>query len=194
MEIIIDDLQFILGATALLLSFAALARLLLLLFNLDLGRELALPELGRAFLVGMRFDMVIVGAVMLLPILLQCFPHVPGRRTSTLCWLDFWGGTMLFFAVAELEFYRQFHTRLNSLVVDYVKEDPKTVTSMIWHGCPVLRYLALWAAITLLLLLLLHRLELASAPAGATLETTWPLRLIFFLPLLGLAGVACRGT
>jgi len=190
---IFDDLQFTLGAIALLLAFMALARLLLLLFNLDLGRGIPAPELGRSFLLGMRFDMIIIGAIMLLPLLLQVFPHNSGRRLFTLYWLDFWGGTMLFFAVVELEFYRQFHTRLNSLVVDYLKEDPKTVTSMVWHGCPVLLYLAIWAAVSLALVFLLHNLNRFTTSTTAT-QASWFLRPLVFLPLLGLAGIACRGT
>ena len=190
---IFSDLQFLLGAATLLLGFAALARLLLLFFNLDLGLKIPLPELGRSFLVGMRFDMVIIGAVMLLPLFLQVSPHGNGRRLFSLYWLGFWGGIMLFFAVVELEFYRQFHTRLNSLVVDYLKEDPKTVTRMIWHGCPVLLYLGIWAAACLVLFFLLHNLNRLTTPTTAT-RAAWFLRPLFFLPLLGLAGVACRGT
>mgnify|MGYP000090184004 CR=1 FL=1 len=45
--------------------------------------------------------------------------------------------------IAELEFYHEFHARLNSIAFQYLKEDPKTVLRMLWFGFPVARYLLL---------------------------------------------------
>ena len=50
----------------------------------------------------------------------------------------------IFFCIAELDFYREFHQRLNSLVFEYIRQDPATVISMLWNGFPVFRYLLLW--------------------------------------------------
>lgn len=102
---------------------------------------------------------------------------------------------MLFFGVVELEFYRQFHTRLNSLVIDYLKEDPKTVTSMIWNGCPVLPYLALWFLLVVILgggVWAIYSLSIRLSPA-ATNPDPW-FRLAAFIPLLALYLVSSRGT
>lgn len=46
-------------------------------------------------------------------------------------WLTLFASITLFLGVLELDFYREFHQRLNSLVFQYMSEDPKTVMSML---------------------------------------------------------------
>ncbi|HDS16895.1 MAG TPA: alkaline phosphatase family protein [Proteobacteria bacterium] len=189
------QLLLIFGLTAILIFFFGLQRALLLWFNRELAKTVPSVEIVRAFFIGMRFDLVVIGAVMLLPILLQCFPGGTWRLSFSVFWVTGWGSLLLLLGVIELEFYRQFHTRLNSLVVDYLKEDPKTVTSMIWHGCPVLSYLGLWLIGCGLLwggCRLLGTFSLALFHAAAV--PGLPRQLVFFLPLTTLDAIACRGT
>ncbi|MEB0151098.1 LTA synthase family protein, partial [Pseudomonas sp. CCC2.2] len=66
----------------------------------------------------------------------------------------------------EMDFYREFHQRLNGLVFQYVKEDPKTVMSMLWYGFPVVRYLLAWAVGTLILSVAFKGADRATRPRG----------------------------
>jgi phosphoglycerol transferase MdoB-like AlkP superfamily enzyme len=193
MSVVVVDLLFIIACAALLLGLLGLLRLLLLATNRELATTIPAAALGRSFLIGIRFDMIVVGALLLAPILSEFWPGGAGARKFVLGWLGLGGALIIFLEVLELEFYRQFHTRLNSLVVDYLKEDPKTVTSMVWHGCPVLRYIFLWLMLTLLLGAGLLALEQLIPPSAKT-DNLWLLRPLIFLPLLAAALIACRGT
>ena len=133
---------------------------------------------------------------MLLPITTQFFPKNSISRSLPLYWCSIIGTTIIFLTVVELEFYHQFHSRLNSLIFDYIKEDPKTVTSMIWHGCPVLRYLCLWIIVSALMIagFLLVNTQTSIILNPANHQGALYQRLLVFLPLLILAALACRGT
>src|SRR3546814_20363934 len=66
----------------------------------------------------------------------------------------------------DMDFYREFHQRLNGLVFQYVQEDPKTVMSMLWYGFPVVRYLLAWAVGTLILAMAFKGADRATRPRG----------------------------
>ncbi len=193
MPVVFADFKFILGLTlSLAVAFAGL-RLLLVLCNRELVAPISFREILKSFFIGWRFDMIIVGAIMLVPIILELFPAGARLRGLICGWVLVPGGLALLLGVIELEFYKQFHARLNSLVFDYIKEDPKTVTSMIWHGCPVLLYLALWGLLALGLAAAVLGLDhLTRPPAGVS--DSWGLRLLVFLPVLAAHAIACRGT
>ncbi len=195
MTIILANLRFILSLTTVLLLTLSFMRLLLLLHNRELSTAIPAKDIVRSFAIGCRFDMIIIGAIMLLPIIIQFFPQSSINRSLPLYWCSAICAAVVFLSVVELEFYRQFHTRLNSLVFDYIKEDPKTVTSMIWHGCPVLRYLGLWIII---IALMIAGFLVSNAQAAIIINTNNQgalyQRLLVFMPLLALHAIACRGT
>ena len=93
-----------------------------------------------------------------------------------------------------MDFYREFHQRLNSLVFQYLEEDLGTVSSMLWNGFPVARYLLAWALGTVAMVMLLHWIEHITRPRQVRPALAWYLRFcVFFLCLL-LAVIAARGT
>jgi phosphoglycerol transferase MdoB-like AlkP superfamily enzyme len=101
----------------------------------------------------------------------------------------------------ELDFYREFNQRLNGLVFQYLKEDPKTVLSMLWFGFPVVRYFLAWALSTWLLVWVFRKLDSATRPSGTTQASrgslvvgAWYVRLPVLMLCLLLAVVAARGT
>ena len=192
----IANLKFILSLTTVLLISLSLMRSLLLLHNRELTTAIPAKELARSFVIGCRFDMIIIGALMLVPIMIQFFPQSSISHSLPLFWCSFWGSIILLLAVVELEFYRQFHTRLNSLVFDYIKEDPKTVTSMIWHGCPVLRYLCVWIVVSSIMVagFLIVNTQTWIIFNSTDHQGVFFQRLLVFLPILALAAIACRGT
>ena len=56
-------------------------------------------------------------------------------------WLTLATVLLCLLGTTELSFYQEFHQRLNTLVFQYLQEDPATVLSMLWYGFPVLRLL-----------------------------------------------------
>jgi phosphoglycerol transferase MdoB-like AlkP superfamily enzyme len=147
---LLADILFILGYAVLYLGALAILRGILILVNLDLAESIPAIDLARSFLVGLRFDLIIT-CILAAPLLLALLlPSGLGTRKLALVWLGISAAVTLFAGVAELEFYREFHTRLNSIALHYMEEDPATVSSMIWHGFPVVRYLLLWLALWLL--------------------------------------------
>ena len=138
---------FLFGCAAVFLAIFILLRVLLLIWNRDLTTGIPSTALVQAFWTGMRFDVVIVSYCAMPLALTFLFPDRRASRIISLYWLGFCGAITIFLGIAELEFYREFHARLNSLAFQYLKEDPRTVASMLWHGFPILRYLLLFGLV-----------------------------------------------
>lgn len=194
-------LRFILASAVALLALFALLRLGLLLFNRELIGSTPLASFVEAFGNGLRFDLRVT-VYILVPLLLAVLSSraMAARRLQQL-WLGACASVAILLGLIELNFYREFHQRLNSLVFQYLQEDPATVLSMLWHGFPVLRLLAAWLAASAALFALFGWLErrtraaplsLASAPARR--GASWPARFAVFGVLLVVGVVAARGT
>ncbi|MHA3886876.1 LTA synthase family protein [Stutzerimonas degradans] len=194
-------LRFLLASTVALLALFALLRLGLLLFNRELIGSTPLASFVEAFGNGLRFDLRVT-VYILVPLLLAVLSSraMAARRLQQL-WLGACASVAILLGLIELNFYREFHQRLNSLVFQYLQEDPATVLSMLWHGFPVLRLLAAWLAASAALFALFGWLErrtraapvsLASAPARR--GASWPARFAVFGVLLVVSVVAARGT
>jgi len=142
------DVLFLLGNTGALLVLLTLLRTCLLYTNLQLAQDIPLSDLSRAFLIGLRFDLIVVSLQVSPLVLALLLPHYLGGRRIAVLWLSSTGAFVLFAGVTELEFYREFHTRLNSIAFHYLQEDAATVSSMLWNGFPIVRYLLLWALLS----------------------------------------------
>lgn len=194
-------LRFTFASALALLALFALLRLGLLLFNRELIGSTPLASFVEAFGNGLRFDLRVT-VYILLPLLLGVLSvRVMAARGLLRLWLSVCASLTILLGLIELNFYREFHQRLNSLVFQYLQEDPATVLSMLWHGFPVLRLLAAWLAASAALFALFGWLErrtraapvsLASAPARR--GASWPARFAVFGVLLVVSVVAARGT
>lgn len=190
------DLGFLGGTLVVLLAVQSLARLLLLWRNWDLAVGIPAAELLGALGTGVRFDLIVAGYLLMLPALALLLPYGLRPRRLWLGLLMLATALIAFAGVVELEFYHEFHTRLNSLAVEYLRADPATVTSMLWYGFPVLRYLALWLAIAAAAgwcYLILHR-RTRPASASAPAPMAGSIRIAAVLVVLVLLGGAARGT
>ncbi|WP_078121798.1 LTA synthase family protein [Thiosocius teredinicola] len=187
------DALFLFGYVAVYLLLAAGLRGLLLYLNRDLAAAIPVADIVTAFAVGVRFDLI-VACVLASPLVIALL--LPGglrRRRVALGWLIAVGSLTLFAGVVEPEFYRQFHTRLNSIAIHYMQEDPATVSSMLWHGFPVVRYLLIWVFLCTVyayLLVLLNRWT----TGWAAMRYRPLLRIPVFIVVLALAVAGGRGT
>lgn len=195
-----QHLAFTALCTLALVVMYSLLRFALLVHNRELIGNTPGSAFAEAFLNGLRFDLRLV-VLAILPLLLAILSLKLMRlRHWMRAWLVFFASFTLFLGVVELDFYREFNQRLNGLVFQYMKEDPKTVLSMVWFGFPVLRYLLAWALATWLLIWLFRRLDhwtRTAAPAahgGVSKLSSWRVRLPVLLCCLALAAVAGRGT
>lgn len=135
------QLLFIIGALAALTLMLTLLRGALLAWNWELAAEVTRGDLLEAFFNGLRFDLrvvVIVGAPLMLTVLSA---RLMATRTLQCLWLTLATVLLCLLGTVELSFYREFHQRLNTLVFQYLQEDPATVLSMLWYGFPVVRLL-----------------------------------------------------
>ena len=138
-----SDLLFLISVVLWLSLYQTILRGLFLYTHYSLASSIPALTLLKAFGIGLRFDLMIAGIAILPMVFGLLFSTSPRKRNYLRIWLTVFFSVVTFLAVLELDFYKEFHQRLNSLVFEYMKEDPKTVLSMIWFGFPVLRYLAL---------------------------------------------------
>ncbi|WP_434772210.1 LTA synthase family protein [Pseudomonas entomophila] len=179
----------------------SLVRLALLLYNSDMIGQTPYSTVAEGFLNGLRFDLRVVVYISIPLLLAMLSPWAMARRGVFRLWLTLASSAVLFLGLVEMDFYREFHQRLNGLVFQYIKEDPKTVMSMLWYGFPVVRYLLAWAFGTWLISLLFKGIDrLTRGPArrpdqvAGRRVTPWYNRLAVFMVVLLVAVVAARGT
>ena len=179
----------------------SLVRLALLLYNSDMIGQTPYSTVAEGFLNGLRFDLRVVVYISIPLLLAMLSPWAMARRGVFRLWLTLASSAVLFLGLVEMDFYREFHQRLNGLVFQYIKEDPKTVMSMLWYGFPVVRYLLAWAFGTWLISLVFKGIDrLTRGPArqpgqvAGRRVTPWYNRLAVFMVVLLVAVVAARGT
>lgn len=200
----------VLGASTLLLLFTLL-RLLLLLYNHELIGDTPMTTFITAFGTGLRFDLRVIAFASLPLVFTMASSRLMALRGLFRAWLTLLASVALFLGVVELDFYREFHQRLNSLVFQYIGEDPQTVVSMIWNGFPVVGYLLGWALATWLIVRVLRWCDLVSRDRAPVATTTangavqandkvhqassrWYLRLPILLLSLFVVAAGARGT
>lgn len=185
-----------------LMVLYTLLRVALLVYNREGIGATPASTFIEAFSNGLRFDLRLV-VYILIPLLLALFSaRLMAARGVFRVWLTLVASLTTFFGLMEMDFYREFHQRLNGLVFQYVKEDPKTVLSMIWYGYPVVRYLLAWALLTWLLSLVFKGIDRLTRPLGGfnvgsasnRAVAPWYTRIAVFVLCLAVAVVAARGT
>lgn len=193
-----EHLAFTALSGVLLLVLYSLLRAALLAYNRELIGVTPASAFVEAFGNGLRFDLRLV--VFALAPLLLAIPSqfLMAARRWQLAWLTLFASLTLFLGVLELDFYREFHQRLNALVFQYLSEDPKTVLSMLWYGFPVGRYLLAWALASWLLFKAFQRLHRWTLPRQSLGRQAggvrWYWRGSVFVVCLLVAVIAARGT
>ena len=189
----------LLSGLAIMLMLSGL-RLALLMYNREMIGDTPTSTFVEAFFNGLRFDLRLV-VYLLIPLLLAVLSARAMRwRGLFRAWLTIASSVVLLCGLMEMDFYREFHQRLNGLVFQYVKEDPKTVLSMIWYGYPVVRYLLAWAFVTWLLSLVFKGFDRLTRPRVAAPANVgrsvapWYARVGVFVVILLIAVIAARGT
>ncbi|MGE8147487.1 LTA synthase family protein [Pseudomonas frederiksbergensis] len=197
-----SHLAYTLLCALVMMVMFSLLRVALLVYNRSMILDTPASTFLEAFANGLRFDLRLV-VYLIIPLLLALFSaRAMAARGFFRFWLTIASSIALFLGLMEMDFYREFHQRLNGLVFQYVKEDPKTVMSMLWYGFPVVRYLLAWAVGTLILTLAFKGADRATRPrgpfSGGSIGTRqiapWYTRIAVFVVCLLVCVVAARGT
>ncbi len=189
---------FMLLAMSALMVLFSLARVALYGYNAELASTVARADVLVSFAIGLRFDLMVT-SILSLPLLAGfLWPASSALRRGLVVWLSVASSLVILACIAEPDFYREFHQRLNSLVLEYVRQDPKTVLSMLWNGYPLFRYLLLWVLLSWVVYrfyglldraacALAERLPLRHAPAR-------PLRALICVVVMLALVLGARGT
>lgn len=169
-------------------------RLALLAYNREMIQSTPVSTFIEAFGNGLRFDLRLTAYVLIPLVLGMLCQRLMAMRGVWRLWLTLTASIALFLGLMDMDFYREFHQRLNGLVFQYVKEDPKTVTSMIWYGYPVVRYLLAWALVTWLLSLVFKAIDRVTRPLVVRQPGKWFQRLGVFVLCTLVLVLAARGT
>ncbi|WP_019407852.1 LTA synthase family protein [Pseudomonas psychrophila] len=198
-----SHLAFTLLSALIMMLMFTLLRVALLVYNREMILDTPASTFLEAFANGLRFDLRIV-VYLSIPLLLALLSaHAMKWRGVMRFWLTAASSLALFLGLMEMDFYREFHQRLNGLVFQYVNEDPKTVMSMLWYGFPVVRYLLAWAVGTIILYFAfkgVDRLTRSQTTAAVAASGTkgavapWYTRTVVFVVVLLVCVVAARGT
>ena len=196
-----SHLAFTLLCALIMMVMFTLLRVALLVYNKEMILDTPASTFLEAFGNGLRFDARIV-VYFSIPLLLALLSvKAMAMRGVLRFWLTAACSLALFLGLMEMDFYREFHQRLNGLVFQYVKEDPKTVMSMLWYGFPVVRYLLAWAVGTVILYFAFRgadrvtRSSVSQASAGTSRAVApWYGRAAVFVVLLLVCVVVARGT
>ncbi len=190
-----SHLLFICASTVLWLLLLTALRGLLLAYNHEMLSGTSTADLVEAFSNGLRFDLrfiVYVSAPLLLAILI---PWLMKQRRLLVAWMTFTAAVSILLGIIELDFYREFHQRLNSLVFQYLNEDPATVLSMLWHGFPVISLLSAWLVCTLVMYFLFSWTERKTRIYSTTHSCyNYLAQGVTFSLCLVICVVAARGT
>ena len=194
-----NQLLFIVISAAILLGLFTLLRAALLLYNHTLIPSSA--DFGpyiEAFGNGLRFDLRATAWICAPLVLSLLSPSLISARAIQRLWLTCAASFSLLLGIIELDFYREFNQRLNSLVFQYMAEDPATVSSMLWYGFPVVRYLLAWVFGTWILFIAFRWAERFSrhkqSPDTPPPATGWLKRCTILLICLFISALAIRGT
>lgn len=120
-----SHLAFTLLSALIMMLMFTLLRVALLVYNREMILDTPASTFLEAFFNGLRFDLRIV-VYLSIPLLLSLLSaHAMRLRGAMRLWLTAASSLALFVGLMEMDFYREFHQRLNGLVFQYVKEDPK---------------------------------------------------------------------
>ena len=195
-----SQLLFVLYSLFALTLLLTLLRAVLLAYNWELAADASWRDLSEAFYNGLRFDLRVV-VLAGVPLILSFFSDKLMQLRKLQCfWLTLVALLLSLLGVIELNFYQEFHQRLNALVFQYLQEDPATVLRMLWYGFPVIRLLLALAVMSLLMFSLFRwfdrhtRLQPSANSVRLTPHGALAARIGLLVLLLISSTVLARGT
>ncbi len=116
-----------------------------------LAKDIPFTTLVKSFIIGARFDIVVLSYLLIPLFILSHIPFISlgrlkaSRVTIVILFLSCMG-LIFFLSLVDLEYFGEFGTRLSRWVWEYI-DHPDMVWYSMWSGYPVALYLLLWGAI-----------------------------------------------
>jgi phosphoglycerol transferase MdoB-like AlkP superfamily enzyme len=195
---LVSDISFIALAILVFMVIFTLGRCILLFWNRACARDVSKLAIVKSFANGVRFDLQIACAIVIPMVFALLLPAGLSARWFWIGYLLLFGFVSSLLVLIEAEFYREFQARLNSIVIQYLSEDFKTVISMVVIGGPVVAFTTAIVVITSCLILAVTTIsqltqpDFSAASDSILLNYSWRLPLTFMVFLLIMAGA--RGT
>ena len=190
-----SHLLFTVTCIVLWLLLLTALRALLLIYNYEMIGSSSSADVFEAFRNGVRFDLRLIVYVSVPLLLGMLIPWLMNQRRLLVAWLTLSAAISILLGIIELDFYREFHQRLNSLVFQYLNEDPATVLSMLWHGFPVVILLSTWFTCSLVMFFLFSWAEYKTRAYRTTYRGySYLAQGISFSLCLVICVIAARGT
>ena len=174
--------------------FFELWRLGTMLRSIDMARGVPFGTMFESFLVGSRFDFQVACYTMLPLFIVATIPFIDISRSHlarriNLVLLGVFAAILFFPAMADIEFFNFFNTRLNGSALLW-SDRPGDVISMVWDSYPVVRYMLIWAVVVALFIFLMRKLM--NGIVKFTGKTRWWVNLVWIPPtalILVLGGI-----
>jgi len=175
--------------------FLGLFRLGFLLKYHTLASGIPSSILFQSFVIGVRFDMVVLTYLLTPFFIFSSFPAIGlfrfkwGRKIILSLVFSFLS-LLFFLSLVDLEYFSQYGTHLSEWALEYL-DRPDVVIFSIWDNYPVVRYLILWALLCSLFIFLVLRIgrNLLKTKSNRPLIN----QVFYFLLALGLLFISGRG-
>ena len=157
------EFVFFLSVAAAMLLFSTLWRLLFLVRQSAQAAAIPVKVLLGSFVVGWRFDLVIIAYIVAPLYFLSILPWLELSRrkvTRVVILSALIIATAAVFAthLIDLEFFAFFNQRLNGMALSW-QDTPGMMFSLVWESYPMVAYLLLYSAMLTLFILALWRLQ-----------------------------------
>ncbi len=134
------------------LIFLTVFRFGFLIKHHQLAKGIPPATLAKSFFIGARFDIVVLGYLLIPLFLLSHIPFIGIARlkaTRIVVLILFLScmGLFFFLSLVDIEYFGEFGTRLSRWVWEYM-DHPDMVWYSMWSAYPIALYLLLWGAIT----------------------------------------------
>lgn len=193
-----DNISLILKIYGLAILFFFVFRIILFLTGLENidGISANLRDIGKAFFMGVRFDIVISGYLLMLPYLLLTILFLTGKRFHLVYQTVFILVSGLFtlaFAIcaSDIPYFNQFFSRITISAFQWI-DSPGFVMKMILEEPRYWAYIIPFVVLTMLFYKLLKRIFRKAEEQSVIKRNIW-LKLTFSLIFMGLMLVGMRG-
>jgi phosphoglycerol transferase MdoB-like AlkP superfamily enzyme len=131
------------------------------LFFLSNQQSYSIGKLGGAFFLGLRYDLRMIGILLLVMLILGSIPalHPFTSKRGKKVWMTVLGIVsffVLFFFTVDFAHYAYLEQRLNASVLNYL-EDARISMGMVWQSYPIIRMMLGLLLVTALLVWILSR-------------------------------------
>jgi phosphoglycerol transferase MdoB-like AlkP superfamily enzyme len=156
-------IRFFVAIFLLSVIFLTLFRFGFLLKHRTLAVDIPFTTLFRSFVIGARFDIVVLSYILIPLFILSHIPFVSidRRRASRVIVEAMFLAIMSFvflMSFIDIEFFGEYGTRLSGLIWEYL-DSTDMIWYSIWSGYHVVLYFLLWGAITFVFALLMIKIS-----------------------------------